>query len=419
MKVKKLHLQNFAKFSDIEVVFNDKVTHLVGMNGAGKTTIGLTALQAAIKGIAEKNKDGQLIGERFRFIGPAKKSADVIVTIVDEANGSEIVVKNRITKESNTITFEAPDGYSVSADWLNNLLNVALLSAKNFTQLTSKEQAITLGINVDSIDKEIKDAKGEITIINRDINSMGTLVPVEEVNIVSVSALLAEKKIVDDANREIETKNAEYNRIKSGVEVFKAERDALLAKLTEIEGKISAGEKWLTSKSELPTQSTEEIEKMIESAEKINETASAYKSYKINLEKQSELKETLTLAKQKVDVLQQKRNDIIQGFNFSFDGLMVDEDGGLLLNNRPLKEPYFSKGELEVIVAKLYASLNPTLKVRFIDDFDLIDEDNQAKLVKDLLEADFQIITAEVGKAKEGDNVLILREGAIHKNNSL
>ena len=85
-------------------------------------------------------------------------------------------------------------------------------------------------------------------------------------------------------------------------------------------------------------------------------------------------------------------------------------DGALLLNGRPVKEPHFSRGELELIVAKLYTSMNPTLKTRFIDDFETLDDESQTKLLDTLLAQGFQVITAEVRKTNNKDNTLLLRE---------
>ena len=44
MKIRQLKLKNFAQFEDFEIVFNDDITHLVGINGSGKTTVGLNAI---------------------------------------------------------------------------------------------------------------------------------------------------------------------------------------------------------------------------------------------------------------------------------------------------------------------------------------------------------------------------------------
>ena len=76
---------------------------------------------------------------------------------------------------------------------------------------------------------------------------------------------------------------------------------------------------------------------------------------------------------------------------------------------RPIREPYF-KGELEVIVAKIASSIKSEWKTRFIDDFDLLDEVKQEKLLKELIDAGYQVITAEVGTAATKDGSIVLRE---------
>jgi predicted ATP-binding protein involved in virulence len=105
MKIKKLKLKNFAKFTDFEIEFNENITRLVGFNGSGKTTIGLTAIWAGLKGIAEKSKDS-LFGERFRFIGPGKASSDIEIILKDEIKNVEIKVKNHITNQTNCYYFK-------------------------------------------------------------------------------------------------------------------------------------------------------------------------------------------------------------------------------------------------------------------------------------------------------------------------
>jgi predicted ATP-dependent endonuclease of OLD family len=60
MKIKKIELQNFINFNDFEIEFNGQVSHLIGGNGAGKSTVGLTSILAAFKGIAERSKPGQI-----------------------------------------------------------------------------------------------------------------------------------------------------------------------------------------------------------------------------------------------------------------------------------------------------------------------------------------------------------------------
>lgn len=110
---------------------------------------------------------------------------------------------------------------------------------------------------------------------------------------------------------------------------------------------------------------------------------------------------------------QEERLKIINAHEFSFGGLSVDDAGGLLLNDRPLRDPYYSKGELEVIVAELASSINPEWKTRFVDDFDLLDEDNQSKLIYDLTSKGYQVIVAEVGEKATKDGSIVLKECGI------
>lgn len=410
MKLKKIKLSNFGKISNIEVEFNGSITRLVGLNGSGKTTIGLTAIWAGLKGIAEKGKDGSLIGERFRFIGPNKKSADVSITLIDELkNNTEIIVTNRITEQGNSIVFNAPDGYSVNTKWLNELFNVAFLSAKNFTQLSGKEQALLLGVDTSQFDSNIAELKSEFTLINRTIKSFGDLEEVEEKKEVSLSDLIKEKDAADKANEEAKTFNDNLDRIKKEVEDAKAQ-------ITLLQEKVTKGEAWLSNKVEKKIVPTDPIVKKIQNAEEDNKLAAAYNTYVLNKAALQKEKEKLASNKAKQEAEVKKRLDFITSFNFGIEGVSVSEDGVLLIDDKPVRDPYFSKGELELIVARLHMAVNPSLKIRFIDDLELLDEGNQEKLIKELLDHGFQVITAEVGDIAKGENTLLLREGSIVKD---
>jgi DNA repair exonuclease SbcCD ATPase subunit len=411
MKIKSLKLNNFAQFTDFECEFDGKVTRLVGVNGSGKTTIGLTSVWAGLKGIAETNKDGQLIGERFRFIGPKKATADIELVLFDEQKNFEVSVKNHISKQSNSITFEAPKGCGLGDDWLKSLLSAAFLSAKNFTQLSPKEQALLLGIDVSKFDAEIKDLKGEYTLINRDIKAFGEIPQVAKAEKVSVAELIKQKDTIAAHNQEQHTRQANINFANQTIGQLEAKEKELRAQLTSIQAQIISNKAVLETipKPEVSQDATE-IVAAIANAEQTNAQADLYTRTEQKRSQKAAKEKELADNKAQQEEAAQKRLDYIKGFDFGFEGLGVDDDGGLLLNGRPIKEPYFSKGELEIIVAKLYVSKNPALKVRFIDDFEALDKENQESLVSELLEAGFQVITAEVGEDTSKENTILLRE---------
>lgn len=420
MKIKSLKLKNFAKFTDFEIEYDSKITRLVGINGSGKTTVGITAIWACLKGIAEKNSNGQLLGERFRFIGREGKSANIELTLFDEHKNIEIVVTNHITKATNQIKFEGPEGYTVDEKWLKDLLSVSLMSAKNFTELDSKAQALLLGINPEEYDKTIDEVKLEYTLLNRDLKNLGQMEEVELAKEVSVSDLIKQKDCMDLINQQEAQKKINMDRRIESNEVSRSKKMELLNKISELEGevdglriKINQEDHAIIADMKLlddePIDTTTIVTE-IENAQTTNAQAANYKQF---VEWQNNLAKASFKMTSNRELLKKKekaRLDYIKSFKFGLKGISVDEKGGLLLNTRPIKPPYFSKGELEIIVAKLHSFINPDLKVRFIDDFEMLDEDNQKLIVDSLLESGFQLITAEVGKAKKDENSILLRE---------
>lgn len=405
MKIKKITLKNFANFNEFELTFNKQVTRLVGINGSGKTTIGLTAIWAAFKGVAEKSKSGQLIGERFRFIGDNGKSADIKLLLVDEQRNKEIELKRHITKDVNQISFKSTAGDSIDKDYIEGLFNTMFLSAKHFESMSGKEQALSLGIDTSDIDNVMSGKKEEAAFIRRELKSMGVPEEVEEVRRVSsINELLQTRDKIceqnqanDDTRGQIDYKNNLIKKHMGQIEELKKHCDILN---NELESMEEPG----------VDVDTTEIDNNIANAEQINLQATNYAKYvadKANVDnKKAELEENLSEQKE----ITAERLDYIKSFNFNIISLDVSEKGELLYKDKPIKSPYFSKGELEMVVAQLASSLNPELKVRFIDDFDTLDADNQEKLIKNLLKMGFQLITAEVGSEIKEDGAVLLSE---------
>lgn len=412
MKLKNLKMKNFAKFTNFEVEFDGKITNLVGINGSGKTTIGLTAIWACLKGISKKSRDGQLIGERWRFIGKDKATANIELTLIDEEKNAEIKVINNISADSNKITFHAPKNYKMDRDWLSNLFSVAFLSAKNFTQHSSKEQAILLGIDTASFDDELKQVKEEYTYINRQIKSFGEIDHVEKVEKVSISELLELKNKSDAFNLEQENIAEKIDEYECCVRNRQSDIEDLLNEIENNKAEIKSFQDKLKNIGiSLPKVDTTAIIYKINNAEETNQKAAEHDKYIAKTNEKNAKIEELNQNKETQQEIMQKRLDYIKSFNFGFKELSIGEDGGLLLKNKPIKEPYFSKGELEIIVAKLHTQRDPNLKFRFIDDFELLDEQNQESIIKTLLDSGFQIITAQVGdKAESNKNTVLLRE---------
>lgn len=422
MKITKLKLGNFGKFQNFEIEFDRKITRLVGLNGSGKSTAGLTGIWVGFKGISQKSSNGQLVGERFRFIGKKGPRLDVEITLIDEKTGNEIVLKRHITKDVNQISFESTNGKAdIDETWLKDLLNMSFLSAKHFANLSGEEQTRALGIDVEKFDKKLAEKKEEARYIRRDLKAFGELKEVEKTEAVNILELFAERDRMLDFNREQQEKKTEIDHAIELLEELEKERQEIEARLSLVQERIEQGTKHISTLSNLEAEmDTSKLDRQIANSEEINRKSHAYETYlqhkKRREEKQIELNENLSEQKEIID----KRSKYIRSFDFGFAGLSVDESGQLVLDERPIKEPYFSRSELEIIVAKLHAAMvkdENDLWTRFIDDFDVFDAANQEKIIEFLVkEKGFQLIVAEVGDEALKENTVLLRECRVEKS---
>lgn len=411
VKIKGVTLKNFAKFNNLTIEFDDQVTKLIGMNGDGKTTI-FKAIQVAFKGLASKGKDGQLIGDRFRFIGSNGASSDIVVRLIDERLGpDEIIVRRHLTKDTSTMDFTAPKGYDIDANWLKGLLSVAFMSAKNFGQLSGQEQALVLGINTREFDIELAELKKKYTEINTRLRAFGEIESLEKVERVDGYALVQERDKIDEFNRLQKERAVLRNNADESINYAKEKIEKLKKELEEQEANIRVYNK---TKNGIPEpeklKSTDEINEKLKNVDETNKKAMAYDENKRKKEARDKVKEELDNNKAKQKEVSGERLDYIKGFDFGFKGLSVGDDGSLLLNGNPINHTYLSNGELETIVAKFRKYTNPDLKVIFIDDFDLLDERRGPALVDELLTEGYQIIVALVGDKKKGQNSVVLRD---------
>jgi hypothetical protein len=350
-------------------------------------------------------------GNRFHFIGNKGKSADISLMLVDtDRDNAEIIVRNHMTGGGNKITFEAPEGYPLDESWFKKLLSVVFLSAANFVQKHPREQALALGIDTTTHDLKIKDLKAEFTLINRDKKQLGPLPELgEKVEKVSVSKLVAEKERLTGFNREQTERTKEKEEIQEKIEesekwITQVEKD--------LQNRRDLLQELQNSKKAIPEAKSfldvGDISQKIEKADETNLKADQYKRDKEAIAKHEEVDESLRENKRTQKKAMGERTQYIQSFNLPFKNLSIDNEGGLMINERPLST--FSKGEQEIAVAQLHASINPELKLRFLDNFESLDEENQERILKKLFKRGFQVITAEVDGNLNKPNTIVLKE---------
>lgn len=457
MKVKSASAKNFAKFEQISVDFDPYLTYLIGKNGAGKSTVGLNILWAAMQGIAQKSDGGTkpILGERFRFVGPNGPSTELQITLIDEyRKNAEIKVTRRITRSGGTtLSFDAPEDYGVELNqtWLNMLFNVFLIAPKKFLELNSRQQALELGIDVTKYNIELAELKDEATILGRELRAFGDLQYVEKVEAVSLQELRDQKSKIQDRlqheynenvakNKEIEDsykwevatwermkKEYEQHITKNEVNVFSA-TEALKTlrglgyngnEVSDFIDKLAAWkpEKQFTDAPpvmpELPDPRPDQreladIDEKIEAAVETNVQAERYRVYSEQLEKKNNVVKKIDDNKAAQAKKIEERNAYIKTCKLPFKNLTVNDDGELLFDGKPIKEQYFSTGELLKLIPILLVQQNPEFKYIFLQDFWALDEDKQKEVIDYLTKQGFQLVIEKVGKTKEERSTSIL-----------
>lgn len=419
-KIKSLVLRNFQGMREIAVSFDDAVTYICGPNGAGKSTAGHTGVQFILGGIAQVAKDGNkpLIGERFRFIGEWGVSTTGNMILSDTKFGCEIVVKRKVTKDSSTVTFEAPQGIELNQQWLNDLFNEFLLCPKKFMQLSPKEHALMFGINVDDIDDKIAKIKSEYTLLNRDLGNIPNELEPEKVQFVDIKDVILQKQYAFKFNEQQKEKDDAIGTLQRKVEnareriaSYERQIEKLNQDITDERVEIiNLNTKIEESPKPEDLKSIAILDSQIDNASISNFKANIYSVWETNQERYEKAKEKVEDNRLKLAEAEQERLGLIKKAKLPFKGMTVNDKGELLYDGRPIKEPYFSTGQLIKMVPVLLSTLNPELKYIYIQDFNLLDEENQKSTIEYLTKKGFQLVIEYVGKPEDKSaNIITLK----------
>ncbi len=439
LKLRQLMLSNFGAFEQIKVSLNDEVTYLIGGNGTGKSTIGLTGLWFIMQGIAGKSsKDvkAPLFGERFRFIGSNGANTTGTVVLYDEKTGNEISVTRKMTKSGQTLEIKAPEGINLSQDWLNEIFDPFLIAPAQFWNLSSKEQALALGIDTESYDKEIEVKKQELSTENAIEKRLDESLKNSQLTTEDIAKYTESKDSVELSQRltkaqqekdkstirlsrsesnatKINSAETEIERLKREfVRNLKAQREIIKNCQNENLEMFEADTEYTTLYEQNPElYDVEMISKEISEIDQHNKKVTEVSNYKLKLIEHESQKEKVQKAREAVKNAEQNRVKYLkESGRLPFDNLSVNDKGELLLNEKPLRPPYFSTGELLKYVPIILSETRETpFKYVFLQDFSLMDEDKQADIISYLKERDFQIVVEVVEKRPESrPNAIIL-----------
>ena len=457
MRIKQILLKNFATVNEIELDLSDDITYLIGENGSGKTTCGLNAVWFILKGLAKTGKE-VLHADRFRFIGKYGKSAIGQITLYDEKEDIEIYIQRKITKGATKLQIATSDDRTLDAGFVDRIFNIFSINPEGFSKLSSKDQAKALGIDTSEFDakkKVLYDRRRELGYAVKRIKAAleECKGPTSKTEHVDIKALLKKKESLERANRHAETE-AQDARMEKVTEAFaynklQEERKSKIASVNqrilfyettirELEAKLKdAKDKQEAFKEEkkrlpepLPLVDTENIPlpkivladttsltREIEEAEEQNKEADAWDRFAKIRDDYTKAKEAYEEKDSEYKQAEQERISYLRSRNLPFANVTINDSGELLVDGRPFRDPYFSKGEILGAGIKIAASMNPELKYVFIPDSQSLDEKTRDKLFSDLIEKGFQVVVEMVGTQKNKDHKsILLKESRIVEN---
>jgi hypothetical protein len=432
--VKDLNLEHFGKYVKLKINYNHNVTYLIGPNGSSKTTLGLTAIWFILQGIAEKSQNGSmpLIGERFRFIHKDFTTAKGILTLVDTSINEEVTITRKLSKDKNTLEIVSSTGRKLDQDWLNALFNAFMLSPKRFYTLTPAEQTKALGIDVNEFNEKEKELKTEFTHINRNIKEIGAVpefpYPIIESKFKELQSELTETiRFNNDAlsknnQQEYDKKQSinKLNQICKDIQTIESQIEKLKQQLVEYTLEKTKIESAIEEYDLIPIieyKDTFDLEQQIKKEFENQNVINTHRAVNEKIQLKQKLELDLINNKSEQQKVIDRKNEYLKSLDFNVKGLEINENGELVYQERFIREPYFSTGELIRIVIALNAKMiskkkdADVLKYVFIQDWELLDKENQVKIQELLIKLGFQIVIEHVGTEKvDGEYCLILNE---------
>ena len=431
-KILRLQSENVKRLQAVEITPNGNVVVIAGKNGQGKSSV-LDSIMYALGG-----------AETFPKV-PVRKGESKAKVVVEL---DTLIITRTISSNGNsslTVTSREGAKYSSPQSMLDAMVGKLTFDPLEFSRQDPTKQSETLR-KLAGLDFSAKKANRQgifdsRTNVNRQVKSLENQisalpvlrvgVPAEEQSAQSI--LDAQQKATEqntaNANKRsaLTTKASDIQTIKGSVS--QAERD-----VKEFEDKIADLQKKMeqrkadveTLKNRLTTLETEHTTLSEEAAKLEDVDLSRFseelkKVESVNREvrgaaQRKKLMEELKLERQKADKLTAQIEEIdneiaeqIKNAKYPVEGLSVDTDGAVLFNGIPLDQAS-SAEQLRVSLA-MGLALNPKLRVLFVRDGSLLDEDSRALLLEFAKANDAQVWVEQVGTA--GEVSVVIEDGMV------
>ena len=409
MKVKELKISHLRNVIQAEFSFDENLVKISGKNGAGKSTV-IDGIFLAILGKTYIGKGRSV--ENLISQGEKKTEIEVIL----EGNGKKLKIERKITESGNTgLDIWSSDWSKLQQKDLNLLLSEFTIDPLKFTGMTTKEQIeiIRTIAWVDTteieqkIDAKFEERKGANAILKEYSQTLQNLWTPEYVEKVDTSALRMDlqNRIVhnakqDEIARTIVQKQEEQKRNLAKIEELKREISALETANQSIDSQIILSKRTLSEKQDIA-----EIQDKITNAEAINAKAVEFEKYKDLKEKTTQAEVNANKLTDELEDLRAEKAEMIKNAHLPIEWLEFSDADWVMVNGIAFDQ--YSSAQQLVMACKIAKAINNELRVIYIKDWSLLDNDNLAELTNWASENDYQIFCERVGE--EADSI-IMRE---------
>lgn len=409
MKVKELRISHLRNVIQAEFSFDENLVKISGKNGAGKSTV-IDGIFLAILGKTYIGKGRSV--ENLISQGEKKTEIEVIL----EGNGKKLKIERKITESGNTgLDIWSSDWSKLQQKDLNLLLSEFTIDPLKFTGMTTKEQIeiIRTIAWVDTteieqkIDAKFEERKGANAILKEYSQTLQNLWTPEYVEKVDTSALRMDlqNRIVhnakqDEIARTIVQKQEEQKRNLAKIEELKREISALETANQSIDSQIVLSKRTLSDKQDIT-----EVQNKITNAEAINAKAVEFEKYKDLKEKTTQAEVNANKLTDELENLRAEKAEMIKNAHLPIEWLEFSDADWVMVNGIAFDQ--YSSAQQLVMACKIAKAINNELRVIYIKDWSLLDNDNLAELTNWASENDYQIFCERVGE--EADSI-IMRE---------
>lgn len=405
-------MENVKRIEAAAISPTDEVTKIGGWNENGKSSL-IDSIEYT------------LCGGRALPVEPLRRGARKgfsRVQIGSASTGRGLVAERQYTKKGDrlVVMLDGEDQpITAPQKLLDQLYNSNAAQPDDFLGLKGKDQREVLqklvGVTFDDLETKYAELYRERTGLNRESKLLegqieGMTHYPEAKEAVDTTALLAELKIAEEANKQADVNEREAEVIAAQVEQYAAEIESLRKRAIELKGKQATLQERSSelASAGIERTDTQAITDQLINAQELNDKVEAnQRRRKLQTEFRGKNADAdkITLA---IEQIAEEKADRLANAKFPIPGLSFSDDG-VLFNELPLEQA--SQEQQVIVAASIALAQQPALRAILMRRGSLLDPKHQAILREWAKENKCQVFLEVVGK--DADCHVVIENGFV------